>query len=125
MANLVGVFRLGQDAVIKQTATGQTVMELSVVYNFGKKEDGRSQWIKVSMWGDRANKVAEYLTKGAQIYAILSEPHVETYTTKDGKNGASLVARLEQFEFVGGKSEPREERQVAPAQEDEDQDAPF
>jgi single-strand DNA-binding protein len=125
MANLVGVFRLGQDAVIKQTATGQTVMELSMVYNFGKKEDNKSQWVRASMWGDRANKVAEYMTKGSQIYAVLSEPHVETYQTKDGKGGASLVARLEQFEFVGGKSEPREEKQVAPAQEDEDQDVPF
>ena len=123
MANLVGVFRLGQDAVIKQTATGQTVLEMSVVYNFGKKEDNRSQWIKVSMWGDRANKVAEYLTKGSQIYAVLSEPHVETYQTKDGKSGASLVARLDQFEFVGGRSEPREEKPTA--QEDEPEDLPF
>jgi single-strand DNA-binding protein len=125
MANLVGVFRLGQDAVLKQTATGQTVLELNMVYNYGKKEDDRSQWIKASMWGDRGNKVAEYLTKGTQIYTMLSEPHVETYQTKDGKHGANLVARMDNFEFVGSRSEPKEEKQVAPAQEDEDQDVPF
>jgi single-strand DNA-binding protein len=122
MANLVGVFRLGQDAVLKQTATGQTVMELSVVYNYGKKDENNSQWIKASMWGDRANKVAEYLTKGSQIYAVLSEPHVETYTTKDGKHGANLVARLDNFEFVGGKSEPKSEPKAV---QEDDGDVPF
>ena len=123
MANLVGVFRLGQDAVLKQTATGQTVLELNMVYNYGKKEDDRSQWIKASMWGDRGNKLAEHLTKGKQVYLCLSEPHVETYQTKDGKHGANLVARIDSLEFVGGKSEPREEPKAKA--EDEDFDPPF
>jgi single-strand DNA-binding protein len=125
MANLVGVFRLGQDAVLKQTAAGQTVLELNMVYNYGKKNDNTSQWIKASMWGDRANKVAEYLLKGSQIYAVLSEPHVETYTKKDGTYGANLVARIDNFDFVGGKVEQRAEPQQAPAHEDENQDIPF
>ena len=118
MANLVGVFRLGQDAALKQTATGQTVLEVSMVYNYGKKEDNHSQWIKASMWGDRGNKIAEYLTKGSQIYAVLSEPHVEMFQKKDGTYGSSLIARLDNFEFVGGKSEPKQE--PAPKVEEED-----
>ena len=124
MANLVGVFRLGQDAALKQTATGQTVMEVSMVYNYGKKEDNQSQWIKAAMWGDRGNKIAEYLTKGSQIYAVLSEPHVEMFQKKDGTYGSNLVARLDNFEFVGGKSEPKQE--PAPkAKEDDDSGVPF
>lgn len=123
MANLVGVFRLGQDAALKQTATGQTVMELSLVYNYGKKEDNQSQWIKAAMWGDRGNKIAEYLTKGSQIYAVLSEPHVEMFQKKDGTYGSNLVARLDNFEFVGGKTEPKPDPK--PAQEDDSDDIPF
>lgn len=126
MANMVGLFRLGQDAALKQTATGQTVMEVSLAYNYGKKEDNQSQWIKAAMWGDRGNKIAEYLTKGSQIYAVLSEPHVEMFQKKDGTYGNNLVARLDSFEFVG-KSEPKAEPapKAAPAQEDDDQDIPF
>ena len=118
MANLVGVFRLGQDAALKQTATGQTAMEVSMVYNYGKKEDNQSQWIQAAMWGDRGNKIAEYLTKGSQIYAVLSEPHVEMFQKKDGTYGSSLIARLDNFEFVGGKTEPKTE--PAPKVEEED-----
>ena len=126
MANLVGVFRLGQDAVLKQTPSGQTLLELSLVFNYGKKEDNQSQWVNAVMWGDRANKVAEYFTKGTQIYAILEEPHVETYQKKDGTHGAKLSARIGNFEFIGGKSEPRSEPapKAAPAQED-NEDVPF
>ena len=122
MANLVGVFRLGQDAALKQTATGQTVMELSLVYNYGKKDDNQSQWIKAAMWGDRGNKIAEHLTKGSQIYAVLSEPHVEMFQKKDGTYGSNLVARLDNFEFVGGKTEPKPEPppKAEPAQEEDD-----
>ena len=125
MANLVGIFRLGQDAALKQTATGQTVMELSLVYNHGKKEDNQSQWVNASMWGDRANKIAEYMVKGTQIYAVLSEPNVQMFQRKDGTHGAKLVARLDNFEFVGGKSEPKPEPAPKPAQEDDSDDVPF
>jgi single-strand DNA-binding protein len=125
MANLVGVFRLGQDATLKQTATGKTVMELSLVYNYGKKDDNQSQWITAAMWGDRGNSVAEHLTKGSQIYAVLEEPHVETFQKKDGTWGSKLSARIGNFEFVGGRSEPKPEPKPAPTQEDDDLDIPF
>jgi single-strand DNA-binding protein len=119
MANLVGVFRLGQDAALKQTATGQTVMELSLVYNYGKKEDNHSQWINAAMWGDRGNKIAEYMTKGKQIYAVLEEPHVETYQKKDGTYGAKLSARIGYFEFVQSAA-PEPKPEAKPAQEEDD-----
>jgi single-strand DNA-binding protein len=125
MANITGVFRLGQDAALKQTATGQTVMEVSMVYNYGKKEDNHSQWVKATMWGDRGNKIAEYFTKGTQIYAVLSEPHVEMFQKKDGSYGSSLVAKLDSFEFVGGKSEPKAEPAPKPAVDPEDDPIPF
>lgn len=123
MANLVGVFRLGQDAALKQTATGQTVMELSLVYNYGKKDDNQSQWISAAMWGDRGNKVAEYMTKGKQIYAVLEEPHVETFQKKDGTWGAKLSARIGYFEFVQSAA-PEPKQEAKPAQE-EDDSIPF
>lgn len=125
MANLVGLFRLGQDATLKQTATGQTVMEVSLAYNYGKKEDNQSQWIKASMWGDRGNKIAEYLTKGSQIYAVLSEPHVDLFQKKDGSYGSSLIARLDNFEFVGKTERAEPAPKPAPVKEDDDEDLPF
>ena len=128
MAHMTGVFRLGQDAAVRSTVTGATVMDLSLVFNYGKKDGAQQpfQWINATMWGDRANKVAEYLVKGSVIYAVLSEPHIEYYPKKDGTQGVKMVARLEQFEFVGGRQE-RQEQQVAPAQEDQsqDEDLPF
>jgi single-strand DNA-binding protein len=125
MANLIGLFRLGQDASLKQTATGQTVMEVSLAYNYGKKDDNQSQWIKAAMWGDRGNKVAEYLTKGSQIYAVLSEPHVEMYQKKDGTYGSNLAAKLDNFEFVGKTERSEPAPKPAQAKADDDLDVPF
>jgi single-strand DNA-binding protein len=71
-----GVYRLGRDAELRRTNSGEAVSGLSLAYNYGKKDaDGKqaTTWIEAALWGKRAESASQYLTKGTQIFAVLSD----------------------------------------------------
>ena len=108
MASLVGLFTLGRDAELRATQGGDQVASLALAYNYGRKgQDGKtpSQWVDAALWGERAVKLNEYLTKGTQFYMQLDDLHVETYDKRDGGQGVKLVARVNQIEFVRGQAQ--------------------
>ena len=114
MAQIVGVFRIGRDAEVRFTQGGEPVASLSLVFNYGKKgADGNkpSQWIDASLWGKRAEAMAPHLLKGSMIYAVISDPHIETFQSKNGE-GHKLVGKVMEIEFAGSKqdAEPAQHR---------------
>ncbi len=118
MAQITGVFRIGKDAELRDTASGP-VINLALASNYGKKgSDGSrsTQWIDASLWGKRAESLEQYLTKGQQIYATISDPHIETYQKRDGGEGVKLVGMISDLELVGGK--PSGDRESRPAREE-------
>ncbi len=139
MAQLSGLFRLGDNAELRYTPNGDAVASLSLAYNYGRKgEDGKAptQWINASLWGKRAEATAPHLLKGGQIYAEVSDIHIETYAKKDGGEGFKLVGRIAELEFAGGRpaesdrSPPADNRAPAqnkpkPAFDDLGDDIPF
>lgn len=127
---LIALCRLGRDGSLKETAAGKPVLNLTLAYNYGREKE--TQWLDVSMFGERAAKVAQYMTKGASIVAYIDDVHVRTYPKKDGTTGASLSGVLSSFEFAGksggASSEPTEVAQPKPAMapvQDLESDIPF
>lgn len=111
---LIGLVRLGRDAETRFTSSGDAVCGFSGAFNYGRKDaDGRqpSQWVEFSLWGTRAEKLAEYLLKGTQLFIVASDVHVETYEKRDGSSGTKLVAKVDDLQFAGG----RQEREEAPS----------
>ena len=87
MAHLTGIYRLGRDAELRTTTGGTQILSLALAYSYGRKgDDGRrpGQWVDASLFGPRAASLADYLQKGSQIYATLSDVHVRTYQKNDG-----------------------------------------
>jgi len=122
MAQIVGIFRIGEDAVVRYTQNGEPVAGLSLAFNYGRKgDDGKrpSQWISASLWGKRAEAMAQYLKKGGMVYCVINDPHIETYQKKDGGEGFKLVGSIAEIEFAGGKPEGQRDqssdRDYAPA----------
>lgn len=117
MAVLTGLFTLGKDAELKNLASGDQVATLSIVYNYGRKQDGQqpSQWIRATLWGKRASSLAPYLLKGKQISAVLDDLNVREYETASGK-GYSLEAKIVDLEFVRGGNDQWQQGQ-APRQQ--------
>ena len=103
--HLIGLARLGRDVELRFLQDGTPVSNLALAFNYGKKDDQGNrptQWIEGVLWGERAERLNQYLTKGTQLQVHLSEPHVETYTKNDGGQGVKLVARVDFIQFAGG-----------------------
>ena len=130
MANLTGVFRIGRNAEIRHTSGGDSVANLSLAYSYGKKgSDGNrpAQWVDGSLWGKRADALVEYLVKGQQIFAVISDIHVEEYKKNDGSIGVKLTGSIGEIELVGSKTEKTDKPAAKPSKEfdDTDSDLPF
>lgn len=125
--------RLGRDPEVRYTQSGSPVVALAVAYNYGKKDDTGNrptQWVDASFFGERAEKIAPYLTKGSQVVLHLDEVHVHTYEKKDGGTGSVLRARVVDLEFAGSKPDAQPQavkpaRQAQRAAAPADEDIPF
>ena len=106
---LTGLARLGRDAEVRYLPDGTAVANLSLAYNYGKKDgEGKrpTQWIAATLWGERAEKLAQYLLKGGLINVVLDDVHVETYEKRDqGGTGVALKGRVSALEFASSKQD--------------------
>jgi single-strand DNA-binding protein len=105
MAQITGIFRIGRDVELRYTQASEPVASLALAYNYGQKgQDGNkpSQWIEAALWGKRAEAMAPHLNKGGQIYAVINDPHIETYQKRGGGEGFKLIGKISEIEFAGG-----------------------
>jgi single-strand DNA-binding protein len=127
--------RLGRDAELRYTQGGKPVLGFAVaVDKRGPGGEKGTEWVDCSLWGDRGEKLAEYLTK-SKVVAVSGEAGVRAYMGKDGKPVAALTLRVIELTLLGGGSEAgeRPQRQAggaakpagAPAPEFDGMDVPF
>lgn len=108
------------------------VTKFSVANNTGYGEKKKTQWIECDLWGNRGEKLANYLVKG-QAVLVYGEIELHEYQAKDGTNKASLKCRVTDVELLGKKSEngnSEEKVEVKPAGTEKtgpefDDDVPF
>ena len=106
MIKLQVIGNLGKDAQVNNV-NGKSVINFNVAHTErfkdaqGNQKD-RTTWVDCSYWTDRT-AVAPYLKKGTQVY-VEGTPDVRTYTTADGRNGASLTLRIASVQLLGSKS---------------------
>ena len=105
MIKLQVIGNLGKDALVNNV-NGKTVINFNVAHTErfkdaqGNQKD-RTTWVDCSYWTDRV-AVAPYLKKGTQVY-VEGTPDVRSYTTADGRNGASLTLRITSVQLLGAK----------------------
>lgn len=130
MNNFCFIGRIGRDAETRSTPQGKQVTSWSVAVDSGFGDRKTTIWVDCALWGDRGAKVAQYLTKGAQV-GVSGELGLREYE-KDGATKTSVTLNVANVSLIGGKSdaEPRQkaapQRQAAPADDGfDDQDLPF
>jgi single-strand DNA-binding protein len=107
MIKLQVIGHLGRDAQVNNV-NGKSVINFTVAHSErfkdaqGNQKD-RTIWVDCAYWTDRT-AVAPYLKKGTQVYAE-GQPDVRTYTTQDGRNGASLTLRVLSVQLLGSRNE--------------------
>jgi single-strand DNA-binding protein len=106
MIKLQVIGNLGKDC-ITNTVNGKSVMNFSVAHtekfkdNQGVQKD-KTIWVECAYWSDRTG-IAPYLKKGTNVY-LEGSPDVRTYTTNEGKQGASLRLTVQYVQLLGGRN---------------------
>lgn len=142
---------LGRDPEMRYTPNGRPVTEFSVAVNQSTKNQQTGEWVeatdwfRVTVWGDRAERTAEQLRKGNRVF-VEGRFRTREYEARDGQkrisleitadNVVSLEARSRDDDgsggsfnapaggFGGGDAPVRPTRSSAPSDDDLD-DLPF
>lgn len=113
--------RIGRDAELRYTPSGDAVCNIPVAVDYGRKgQDGKkpTQWYEIALWGKQAEGLAPYLLKGKQVFFTGSDLHIEEFRKGDGSQGVKLVCRASEIKFAsdGQGQQAQPQRQQPPAQ---------
>lgn len=122
--------QLGRDAEVRYLSNGDAVTSFSVADSQGK--DKATIWWRCSLFGKRAEALAQYLTKGQSVTVCGSIIERE-YTDKGGVQKKSQDVRVSEIALQGGKREEKQkseqsqlpEKSKSVAFDDMDDDLPF
>ena len=136
---LVG--NLGRDAELRYTGGGAAVASFSVATTeTWKDKDGQKQeqteWHRISLWGKPAEAVAQYLTKGKQVY-VEGRLQTRKWQDKEGHDRYTTEVKADRVVLLGssggaGRSQaadrdemPHEQPAHASADMPDGDDVPF
>ena len=139
MSNILsGVGTIARDAEKRFLPSGQAVLNLTIANNIGFGDKQQTLWIRIVVWGKRAEgQLVDHLKKGQQIL-FSGELSMSEYKANDGTMKTSLELNATVLDLVGGKKEPGQSGQssVKPSGQhqgqpaahdnfDDDLDVPF
>lgn len=105
----IGIGNLGRDVELKYTPGGAAVasgsLACSETWNdkSGQRQE-KTEWVKFVLWGKQAESLAEYLTKGKQIY-VEGRLQTREWEDKDGNKRYTTEVRVDKVVLLGGRSE--------------------
>lgn len=107
MIKLQIIGNLGKDCVVNNV-NGKNVINFNVAHTEKYKDASgvqkdRTIWVECAYWTDRT-AIGPYLKKGTQVY-VDGNPDLRTYTTNDGRHGASLMLRVNNVQLLGAKQD--------------------
>ncbi len=107
MIKLQVIGNLAKDCVVNNV-NGKNVINFNVAHNEKYKDAQGAQkdktvWVDCAYWTDRTG-IAPYLKKGTQVFAE-GIPDIRTYTTNDGRQGATLSLRVSMVQLLGSRTE--------------------
>jgi single-strand DNA-binding protein len=96
---------VGRDAEIRYTASGMAVLSVNVANNIGFGDKQQTLWIRVALFGKRAEGPLQgYLKKGQQVF-VSGELSQSEYKANDGAMKTSLELNATIIDLIGKKSE--------------------
>ena len=112
--NVNKVFLMGnltRDLEMRALPSGLNVGSFGLAVNERfKSKDGewqeRANFIDCEIFGNRAEVMARYLSKGSPVF-IEGKLRLDMWDDKQGQKRSKLKVVVDNFEFVGGKSEDK------------------
>jgi single-strand DNA-binding protein len=116
--------RVGGNAETRQAGSG-TVTSFSCAVDQGWGERKQTNWFRVSIWGDRGAKLAQYIVKGDKITAT-GELVIGEYQGKPQYEVRAADVDAFMAKRDGSQGAPTQQRNSQPAHAgDLDDDVPF
>lgn len=114
--------RIGRDAETRFTSNGKAVTGFSLAVDSGWGDNKKTTWFDCSGWGERFQKVAEFIKKGDRLGVTgeigTREHEGKTYVTLDVKDvtllGEKKAAPREARKATGGASGPEDDIPFSP-----------
>lgn len=90
---------LGSDPEARFTPSGLKVTSFRVATNIKRGGKEKTVWWRVTVWGDRFDKMMTYLKKGSAVYVVGEMGIPEIYTDKNGNPQTSFEITAEVLSF--------------------------
>jgi single-strand DNA-binding protein len=108
MNKITLIGNLGTDVELKYTPAGRAVANFRMATNeHWNDKDGqkktRTEWHRITVWGDRAENCAKYLTKGRQV--LVEGASRTSMYEKDGEKRYSTYVEARDVQFLGTRRE--------------------
>lgn len=114
---------LTRDAELRRSQGGGGVLNFGVAVNDRRKVNDEWQdvpnYIDCVMFGQRAESLAQYLTKGTKV-AVEGKLRYSSWETRDGQHRSKVEVAVEEIEFMS-----RRERRPEPEPPAKTDDIPF
>lgn len=113
---VVLIGRLTRDPELRNTTTGKSVVSFSIAVDRRFKSEGQqdADFFRISAWGQTAEFVANYVTKG-RLVAVDGRLQQRKYTDRDGNERETVEVVAD---HVNGLDRPREAGAPAPSKGD-------
>jgi single-strand DNA-binding protein len=97
---------LGADPDLKYTPTNRAICNLSLATNEVFKDSAgarqeRTEWHRVTVWGELAENCSKYLAKGRSVY-VEGRLQTRSWDDKDGRKRYSTEIVADRVVFLGG-----------------------
>lgn len=110
---------LGKDAELRYTSQGNlAVVGFSLCVNHRQKKGDKwvdkPNWVDCTMFGSRAEKLSDYLTKGTHA-TVSGRLDQSTWEAEDGTKRSKLKVIVDNIDFSGGKKQEAQQAQAVDA----------
>jgi single-strand DNA-binding protein len=102
---------VGRDAEVRYAPSGLAVLNVTVANNIGFGDKQQTLWIRVALFGKRAEgQLQNYLKKGQQVF-VSGELTQSEYKANDGTTKTSLELNANIIDLIGKKNESSQPQQ--------------
>ena len=109
MNNVILIGRLTKDPELSYTQSQTALCKFTIAVDRQSKEEKTADFIRIVVWGKQAENCGRYLYKGKQCAV---NGRIQTGSYKDNKSGNTVYTTdviANNVEFLGNKTEGREE----------------
>jgi single-strand DNA-binding protein len=115
MIVLTATGRVGKDAELRSTNSGEKILSFSVGSDIGYGQNKSTVWLDCSVWGKRGESLAQYLTKGSSV-TVIGEFGQRVYTNKSGETVTATTVKVMEVALQGGgQQQPKQDYQAPPS----------